>query len=391
MKHIRRPDDTVAIRAQYFLYFGILGISLPYFNLYCHRIGFSGVQIGAIASVRSVAMVIFPLVWAILADRHHARRSIYIGCAAASACLWTGYLVTRQYVPMLIITLCHGIFFAPLISFLEAVTMDHLGRDKHRYGRVRLWGSVSFITIVLVCGWLIDHMHVGIILVAILGGFVLLALSSFGIPAPSTAPAAGRLSRVREFPPRETTVFLACSFLMLVSHGAYYGFFSIHLERLGFGGTFIGIAWALASIAEIVVMLRSKSIFDRFSLEKVLVFSLFVAALRWGVLSTLRSGPALLFAQLSHAVTYGTFHMASILYMDRIAPPSAKTLGQAANNAITYGLGLMVGFFLSGLAYDRIGGNRLFMASALVAAAAGLMFSLHLSWRPGDGKERPAR
>ena len=57
---------------------------------------------------------------------------------------------------------------------------------------------------------------------------------------------------------------------MLVSHGAYYGFFSIHLENLGYGSTFIGIAWALASTAEILVMIKSDKIFDRFSLENVL-------------------------------------------------------------------------------------------------------------------------
>ncbi|MCK7511327.1 MAG: MFS transporter [Desulfobacterales bacterium] len=57
---------------------------------------------------------------------------------------------------------------------------------------------------------------------------------------------------------------------MLVSHGAYYGFFSIHLATLGYTGTFIGGAWALASAAEIVAMLYSEAIFKRFALERVL-------------------------------------------------------------------------------------------------------------------------
>ena len=56
---------------------------------------------------------------------------------------------------------------------------------------------------------------------------------------------------------RHVFVFLFCAFLMLVSHGAYYGFFSIHLETLGYSKTFIGVSWALASAAEILVMINS--------------------------------------------------------------------------------------------------------------------------------------
>jgi len=68
------------ISAQYFLYFGIMGIFLPYFNLYCYNIGFSGFQIGVLSALRSASMVVFPVLWSILADRFQTRKSIYILC-----------------------------------------------------------------------------------------------------------------------------------------------------------------------------------------------------------------------------------------------------------------------------------------------------------------------
>ena len=45
------------ISAQYFLYFGVMGVFLPYFNLYCHHLGFSGSQIGILSSARSVSVL----------------------------------------------------------------------------------------------------------------------------------------------------------------------------------------------------------------------------------------------------------------------------------------------------------------------------------------------
>jgi PPP family 3-phenylpropionic acid transporter len=161
---------------------------------------------------------------------------------------------------------------------------------------------------------------------------------------------------------------------MLVSHGAYYGFFSIHLDKLGYGSTFIGIAWALASTAEILVMVKSNKIFDRFSLENVLFFSFLVAAARWMILFFAGSTVVILLSQILHAITYGTFHMASVLYIDRLTPGQSKTLGQAVNNALTYGLGLMVGFFINGYVYEITGSHTLFLMSALIALAGGMLF-----------------
>jgi PPP family 3-phenylpropionic acid transporter len=67
--------------------------------------------------------------------------------------------------------------------------------------------------------------------------------------------------------------------------------------------------------------------------------------------------------------------MASILYMDRLSPPGAKTVGQAVNNALTYGLGLMVGFFMNGFFFESIGAAGMFQVSAAIALAAGGLFA----------------
>lgn len=362
------------ISSQYFIYFGVLGIFLPYFNLYCYKLGFSGLQIGALSGLRSVALVIFPLIWGLLADRFNYRRPIYILCNFASTAVWIMYLFNTDFWSMLFITALYGMFFSPIISFLEAVTMDVLGDAKKSYGRIRAWGSISFIVMVVVLGKIIDQYSIDIILVLILAGSAVLAVISPGIPAIQAtkkdllAPGAGSLLD------KQIIVFLFCAFLMLVSHGAYYGFFSIHLANMGFGSTFIGITWALASTAEILIMINSNKLFSRFSLQNVLFFSFLVAAARWMILFFAQSATVILLSQILHAITYGTFHMASILYIDRLAPEKAKTLGQAVNNALTYGLGLMVGFFVNGYVYEITGSFTLFLMSSCIALAGGLLF-----------------
>jgi PPP family 3-phenylpropionic acid transporter len=365
------------IRAQYFLYFGVMGIYLPYFNLYLYHINLSGFQIGVLSALRSVLLVLFPVLWGMLADRLQARKAIYIACNIASASLWSLYLYTTRFEWLVMITLGYGIFFSPIISFLEAFTMDVLGKEKQRYGRTRAWGSIAFIVVVILVGGLIDTCPLGVILPLILAGGLIQSAVSLGVPSIRTASLQGLSRGTGQLMSRKSMVFLTCAFLMLLSHGAYYGFFSIHLEKLGFGKTFIGISWAVASTAEIIVMIHSGRLFKRFSLETVMVFSFTIASLRWFLLAFVDSGPVILITQVLHAFTYGAFHMSSILYVDALSSAASKTLGQAVNNAVSYGLGLMAGFFLSGYLYETIGSHALFMTSGGIALSGGMIMKVY--------------
>ena len=359
--------------SQYFLYFGVMGIFLPYFNLYCYHLDFSGFQIGVLSAIRSFALVLCPPIWGIMADRFQTRRPIYIFCNFISTVIWVFYFFTTDFWAMLVISGFYGIFYTPIISFLEAFTMDVLGAQKKSYGRLRAWGTIAFITTVIVLGRIIDLYSIEIILVLIFSMSIAQAVISTKIPDTQIKKQTFFSVNVKVLVTPRFIVFLFCAFLMLVSHGTYYGFYSIHLENLGYGNTFIGISWALASIAEILVMIKSDSIFKRFSMDNVLVFSFMVAALRWFGLFFAVSPAALLLLQIFHAVTYGTFHVASILYIDSLTPDETKTLGQAVNNAITYGLGLMVGFFINGYLFETMGLFKLFMISSFIALGGGVL------------------
>ena len=373
MDNYPKNSFKLVIGSQYFLYFGVMGVFLPYFNLYCYHLKFSGFQIGVLSAVRSIALVLFPLLWGALADRFHIRRPIYILCSFISTAIWAFYLYTTDFWAMLFITVFYGIFYSPIISFLEAFTMDVLATRKKSYGRMRGWGSIAFIMTVLLLGKIIDMYSIEIILTLIFFGSLTQALISIKIPDIQIKKHTSFSSNAKVLLKKHVIVFLFCAFLMLVSHGTYYGFYSIHLENLGYGKTFIGISWALASIAEIIVMIKSDSLFKRFSIDNVLFFSFMVATFRWLGMCFATSAAVILFLQIFHAVTYAMFHVSSILYIDSLTPDEGKTLGQAVNNAVTYGLGLMVGFFINGYLFETLGTFTLFMISGFIAFSGGVI------------------
>src|SRR6056297_462663 len=229
----------VILAPQYFLYFCILGIYLPYFNLYCYHLDFTGFQIGVLSSLRTLAIAVFPLVWGALADRFLIRRPIYIACTLISTGIWAFYLLTTDFYAMFVITAFYGIFHAPLISFLESFSMDLLGDEKKSYGRLRAWGSISFILTVIIVGRAIDAFSTHIILILILVGKLMLFSIATRIPASSPPRKSPFSTGARALVSRQVVIFLLAAFLMLLSHGTYYGFFSIHLEDLGFKSSFM--------------------------------------------------------------------------------------------------------------------------------------------------------
>ncbi|MBF0412254.1 MAG: MFS transporter [Desulfamplus sp.] len=384
---------------QYFVYFAVRGIVLPFFNLFCRHLGFSGFQIGILSSVQTAAVVIFPVLWAMAADRFNARKSIFVLCTVMASVLWSLLFFTEKFLPVLFILALYSVFYAPIIAFLEAFAMDILGREKKKYGKSRVWGTISFIVVSLILGKVLSFYSTSIVIPLILAGMIVQSVFAFKMPdgkqqqpdhevlvakSSKEKTTAQSWSDFKAFFSLQTSLFLFAAFLMLVSHGAYYGFFSIYLESLGFGTSFIGFAWAVASLGEIVIMVGSNWIFSKFDLKKVLALSCGAASLRWLLLFTtsdsapldifglgITASSMILFSQLLHAFTYGSFHIASILAIDKLSL-KGTTFGQAVNNAVTYGAGIMTGFFLSGIFYDDFQ-EYIFLASSVVALVGGVI------------------
>lgn len=368
---------TSIVQIQYFLYFAVMGLTLPYFNLYLSHIQLDGIEIGILSGIRSGLMMVAPLTWSLIADRLKARRMVYILLNVGATLVWTGYFLTTQFPWLVVIGLLHGFLFTPIIAFLEAFSLDTLGKDKNRYGLNRLWGSVAFILVVVGCGRLFDRIGVTSILVLVLAGCGLQLAFSFWMPKDTPSKPSPDLGLPEGLRSRGAVVFLLCVFLMIASHGGYYGFISIHLEALGFDKTFTGICWAVASICEIGVMANSRRIFSRFRLKTVLMVSLCIAALRWIALSVFTTAVPILISQALHAFTYAAFHMAGILTIDRFASDRFKTFAQALNNSIGYGMGLTAGFLVSGWFYERFGYVRMFQLGALLAMCGAVVL---LKW-----------
>ena len=124
--------------------------------------------------------------------------------------------------------------------------------------------------------------------------------------------------------------------------------------------------WAIGAVAEIATMWYSGKVIGRWGLRSVLVVSLAAITARLGFFVLAPSLVVIAFAQLLHALTFGTFHTAAVAYVNAKIPAERRGLGMAIYNAIGIGLASFLASIAGGYLLEAHGYTALFLSYAAV-------------------------
>ena len=153
---------------------------------------------------------------------------------------------------------------------------------------------------------------------------------------------------------------------MILSHGPYYTFYSIYLEQNGYSRTLIGQLWALGVLAEVIVFIFMHRFIPRYGLRLILILSLLLSTLRWLLIGLFPNMiTVLLFAQLLHAASFGTFHAAAIAWVHQHFIGKNQARGQALYSSIGFGAGGVLGSLTSGYLWDNPGPTFTFILAGI--------------------------
>lgn len=365
----------------YLFYFGLLGVLVPYWSLYLRELGFAAAQIGALMALPQITKLVAPNLWGWLADRGGRRLAIIrLGNLMAALIFCTVFLADDFWSMALLLT-AFSFFWNAVLAQFEVVTLNTLSPYTERYSHVRLWGSIGFILAVTLMGQALDHGPITLVPWTMLVMLWLLWVCTLVLPegkgtVRQRTRGEGLVSVLRR---PGVAGFFICCFLMQMSHGPYYTFYTIYLDELGVPGAWTGALWALGVASEVLVFLLMHRLMQLFRLEWILVASLALAALRWLAIGLLaESMVVLVLAQTLHAASFGSFHAAGINWVHHTFGQQHAGQGQAFYSSIGFGAGWALGAWLSGLVWDSLHGDS-FLWAAGVAGAATLVGLL--SWR----------
>jgi PPP family 3-phenylpropionic acid transporter len=363
----------------YFFYFIALGVLVPYWGLYLQWQGFSAREIGELTAILLATRIVAPNIWGWIADHHGKSMKIVRFASLAATLAFTGIFFNSSYLWIAIVMLVFSFFWNASLPQFEATTLQHLGEHSNHYSKIRLWGSIGFIIIVIALGSLLEDFDASIVPYAMLLSLAAIWLISLTVPE-----SASRHLHIDHQPiltvlkQPEIRAFLAICLLIQLSHGPYYTFYTIYLEQHGYSRSLIGQLWALGVIAEVIIFLFMHHWLPRYGIRKILLTSLLLSTLRWLIIGFFPDSlPLLLFAQLLHAASFGTFHAAAIAWVHKNFVGKNQGRGQALYSSVSFGIGGAIGSLLSGYFWLSPGPTATFSMAAFATLVA---FFIGFKW-----------
>lgn len=360
----------------YFFFFAAMGAFVPFWNLYLQKEGYSAEQIGVLSAVFMGTRIFAPNLWAWVADTTGYRVQVIRLGALVATLAFTAILLDLSFTMLALMFVFFSFFWNAVLAQFEVVTLRFLGDQYARYSQIRLWGSIGFIVAASVLGVVFSRFsitYLPIILMVLLASIFVCTCLIDGSRESNATEESQSFSELWVIlrQPAIWGFFVVC-FLLQVSHGPYYTFYSIYMEELNYRSSVVGLLWSLGVAAEVCIFIVMHKLLHRFGVRKILIASLALATLRWCVIGTMADSLVILLAaQLLHAATFGTFHCAGIELIRQRFPAHFAGQGQAFYSAASFGLGGAVGAYMSGMLW-----NSLHSGIFLIAAFATLLATI---------------
>ncbi len=349
----------------------MLGVVLPFLGPFLSERGLSAVAVGLVTAAFSLAKLAYAPFLGRWVDRGRwfpgmLSLHMVVAVAAAVVVLWAAdpWVLGAAFLVM-------GLGYGTVLPLVEAAVLER--PPVRGYGIVRWWGSAGFIVCAMLTAFLLGGARLGRFPIALLASLVVLGLVALTLegearPRHATGPGA------RVTP--EVWALLIILTLQQVSHGTYYGFFSIHLRENGFGTGLIAGLWSLAVLAELVAFVKGASLQRRFGLRGLLGMALGLTPVRWLLLAMPPTLPVLVVAQFGHAITFAFVHLAGVQLVQQLVPEGARRNAQALYSGFVFGLGIVIGTAAAGPLYAAVSGSGSFLVAAGFAAVVAVAWIL---------------
>lgn len=372
IEHARTAAAAPVVRLSsfYFAYYAALGAFTPYWAMHLQSRGMGITAISVMMSLWYATRVVAPSTWAAIAGASPKPiRWLRIGCVltvASFAC----FLPEQPEWTLFAAMVAFCFFYNAVMPQFEAITLGHLGADAHRYGTIRVWGSIGFILVTTGFGWLIERHGAGILPWAMLPLFVLMAASAFANRDAGHVGPRGRAGGefwaiVRQ--PR-VAAFLVAAFLEQLSFGPYYTFFSVYMDGLGYSTSTLGLLWTVGVVFEVAVFFTISGIFRRWDASWLLLVSMASAVLRWWATALWPdSMPVMLVAQATHALGFAAFFAAAMQMLATCFPGPLNGHAQGLFYGFSSGLGGVLGALVAGQLWPWGDGRLAFLAAGCFA------------------------
>lgn len=367
--------------------FLLSGLTTPLWPVFLDAKGMNASQIGVLLMFTAWTRAAASPAAAAIADRTGHLRLLMVAATTVTLLLSGLFFVAEGFWLLLLISMVAYFTISGVSPLGEAITLRRVsvGRD---YGRIRLWGSVTFIVSASLGGWLLDVIdgpRADVILILIMIATFIGILGCVAMPDERPPKSPVMTARLRALlRNRPFMLVIAATSLIHGSHMIYYGFGTLYWLELGLSTTVIGLLWAEGVVAEILLFAFGARLCERLGVGWLLGLAGTCAAVRWAIMPMTTEIWAFALIQLLHAASFGAMHLGAMRFITQALPESHAVAGQSLYSGVSNGVALGVGFFVAGWLYGVYAGGAFYSGAGFALLGLVSVVALGRCWRRGE-------
>jgi nucleoside transporter len=370
-----------------------------------------GSQTAAVFSTQSFGAIIAPFIIGLIADRYFNAEKILGFLHLLGALLMFQMYNATDFAGFYPYVFAYMVMFMPTLALVNSVSFNQMKNPEKEFSSIRIWGTIGWIVAGLCISFLFHWDSAQGVSDGLLRNTFLMAciasaiLGIFSFTLPKTPPAAAKgekvtlsdilgLDALKLLKNKNFLIFFISSILICIPLAFYYQNANLFLSELGMenptGKMTIG------QISEVLFLLLLPVFFTKFGFKKTILVGMIAWAVRYiffayGNANELAS--LLIVGIALHGICYDFFFVSGQIYTNSKAGEKYKSSAQGLIALATYGVGMLIGFWVAGIVSDAYkisdtshDWEKIWLVAAGIAAAVAVIFVITFSQREEEAQ-----
>ncbi len=376
-------------------WFVTMGIYLP------NTLKSSGAEIAMAYSTQSWGAIVAPFIIGLIADRFFNAERILGFLHIIGAFLMYQLASAENFASFYPYVLGYMIAYMPTLALVNSVSFNQMSDPTKEFSYIRVWGTVGWIVAGLVISYVFHwDSEVNVADGMLRNTFLMTAIASailgiFSFTLPKTPPKVAKdekvsvrgilgLDALKLLNDRNFLVFFLASVLICIPLAFYYQHAGQFLGEIGVENP--AGKMTIGQISEVLFMLLLPVFFKKYGFKKTILVGMLAWTLRYILFAYGNSGE-LVFMLLTgialHGICYDFFFVSGQIYTDSKAGEKVKSAAQGLITLATYGVGMLIGFWVAGritdtylVAENSHNWNSIWLIPAAFAAVVFVLYAL---------------
>jgi nucleoside transporter len=329
----------------------------------------TGAETGMAFSTQSWGAIIAPFFIGLIADRYFNAEKILGVLHLIGAALMYFMSQATSFETFYPLVFAYMVAYMPTLALVNSVSFFQMKDPAKEFSVIRVFGTIGWIIAGLLISYFQWDSTESISQGALSNTFTMVAIASLALgiisfTLPKTPPTQSEgaisvsdilgLDALKLLKDRNFLMFFITSILICIPLAFYYQQANPFLVELGMENPTGKMT--LGQISEVLFMLLLPFFFKKFGFKKTLLVGMLAWAIRYTLFAYGNAGELtfmLIIGIALHGICYDFFFVSGQIYTDFKAGEKVKSAAQGLITLATYGVGMLVGFWVAGEISDQ--------------------------------------